>query len=116
MSDDFDGYPEGIYVYGNRMGGGGKNPDGLDLQALKIAKFGPMGAIPDVLWDGYVDPAKQADGATPAALRVCVDNEGVEVINVDAPNGFNNPDMATEAVRCALEKLPAIKLANGLGE
>jgi len=116
MSDDFDGYPEGIYVYGNRMGGGGKNPDGLDLQALKIAKFGPMGAIPDVLWDGYVDPAKQADGATPAALRVCVDNEGAEVINVDAPNGFKNPDMATETVRCALEKLPAITLANGLGE
>ncbi len=115
MSADFDGFPEGIYIYGNRMGGGGKNPDGLDLQALKIAKFGPMGALPDVLWDGFSDPAKQVDGATPAALRICVDNEGAEVINADAPNGFKSPSLVTEAVRCALEKLPAVTLANGLG-
>lgn len=116
MSADFDGFPEGIYVYGNRMGGGGKNPDGLDLQALKIAKFGPMGALPDVLWDGFVDPAKQIDGATPAALRVCVDNDGADVINVDAPNRFNAPEVVTDAVRCSLDKLPAIVLANGLGD
>ena len=116
MSADFDGFPEGIYVYGNRMGGGGKNPDGLDLQALKIAKFGPMGALPDVLWDGFVDPAKQIDGATPAALRVCVDNDGADVINVDAPNKFNAPEVVTDAVRCDLDKLPPIVLANGLGD
>lgn len=116
MSADFDGYPEGIYIYENRMGGGGGNPDGLDLQALKIAKFGPMGALPDVLWDGFADPAKQVGGATPAALRICVDNAGAEVINADAPNGFKGPDLVTEAVRCSLDKLPAIVLANGLGE
>lgn len=116
MSADFDGYPEGVYVYGNRMGGGGKNPDGLDLQALKIAKFGPMGALADILWDGYSDPAKQVDGATPAALRICVDNEGAEVINADAPNGFKAPTLVTEEVRCTLDKLPAVTLTNGLGE
>jgi len=116
MSDNFDGFPEGVYVYGNRMGGGGKNPDGLDLQALKLAKFGPMGSIPDVLWDGFVDPAKQVDGETPSALRVCVDNGAAEVVNVDAPNKFNNPEIVTDAVKCALDKLPAITLTNGLGE
>ena len=116
MTADFDGYPEGVYVYGNRMGGGGTNPDGLDLQALKIAKFGPMGALPDVLWDGFVDAAKQEGGATPAALRICVDNDGAEVINVDAPNRFKSPSIATDAVRCSLDKLPAIILANGLGD
>ena len=115
MSADFDGYPEGVYVYANRMGGGGKNPDGLDLQALKLAKFGPMGAIPDVLWDGYVDPAKQVDGRTPASLRVCIDNDAAEVLNVDAPNKFADPQIVTDEVRCALEKLPAVSLANGLG-
>ncbi|MEK7265517.1 MAG: parallel beta-helix domain-containing protein [Pseudomonadota bacterium] len=116
MSAEFDGFPEGVYVYGNRMGGGGSNPDGLDLQALKIAKFGPTGALPDVLWDGYIDPAKEVDGATPAALRICVDNEGAEVINADAPNGYKSPQLATDSVRCTLDKLPAIVLANGLGE
>lgn len=115
MAADFDGYPESIYVYGNRMGGGGKNPDGLDLQALKLAKFGPTGALPDVLWDGFVDAAKQADGATPANLRVCIDNEGAEVINADAPNKFKNPALVTDDVRCSLDKLPAVTLSNGLG-
>ncbi len=51
-----------------------------------------MGALPDVLWDGFSDPAKQIDGATPAALRVCVDNEGAEVINVDAPQRLQGAD------------------------
>jgi parallel beta-helix repeat protein len=116
MSADFDGYPEGVFVYANRMGGGGKNPDGLELQALRVAKFGPMGAIPDVLWDGFVDAAKQVDGATPPALRVCVDNEGADVINVDAPNTFKSPEIVTDRVRCAIDKLSPVKLAQGLGD
>ncbi len=116
MSADFDGYPEGVYVYGNRMGGGGQNPDGLDLQALKVAKFGPTGALPDVLWDGFVDPAKVVDGAIPANLRICVDDGAAEVINADAPDKYKNPHLITEEVRCSLDKLPAVTLANGLGE
>lgn len=116
MTADFDGYAESVYIYGNRLGGGGKNPDGLDLQALKIAMFGPTGALPDILWDGYVDPAKQVNGETPALLRVCVDNDGAETINVDAPNKYKSPALVTDKVKCALDKLPPIILANGLGE
>ncbi len=115
MAADFDGYPEGVYIYGNRMGGGGTNPDGLDLQTLKIAKFGPLGALPDVLWDGFVNDSKLVGGSLPAALRLCVDNAGAEVINVDAPNRFKAPALVTEDVRCSHEKLPAVVLANGIG-
>ncbi|MEQ8934928.1 MAG: parallel beta-helix domain-containing protein [Amphiplicatus sp.] len=116
MKEDFDPYAEGIYVYGNRMGGGGKDPDGLDLTALKIAMFGPMGAIPDVLWDGYADPAKMDNGALPASLRLCVQNDGAEVLNVDGPNGNKNPRLVTEEHDCALEKLPAVVLKGLLAE
>ncbi len=116
MTEGFDPYAEGIYVYGNRMGGGGKDPDGLDLTALKIAMFGPMGAIPDVLWDGYVDPAKMENGALPASLRLCVQNDGAEVLNVDGPNGNKNPRLAAADHDCALEKLPAIALTGPLAE
>ncbi|MEE2692358.1 MAG: parallel beta-helix domain-containing protein [Pseudomonadota bacterium] len=116
MKPDFDPYPEGIYVYGNRMGGGGKNPDGLDLQALKVAMFGPTGAIPDVLWDGYVDPAKMQDGVLPASLRLCVQNDGAEVLDVDGPNGNKNPRLAAADHDCALEKLPPITLTGPLAE
>ena len=48
MAADYDPYPETIYVYGNRMSGGGSSPDGLDLKALKVAMFGLNGAFPDV--------------------------------------------------------------------
>ena len=116
MKEDFDPYPEGIYVYGNRMGGGGKDPDGLDLTALKVAMFGPMGAIPDVLWDGYVDAAKMENGALPADLRLCVQNDGAEVLNVDGPNGNKNPRLVAAEHDCALEKLPAVTLTGPLAE
>jgi parallel beta-helix repeat protein len=116
MTADFDAYPEGVYIYGNRMTDGGKNPDELDLQALRVAMFGPLGAIPDVLWDGYVDPKKLVDGALPAELKLCVQNDGAEVLNVDAQNEFKNPRLATADHDCAHEKLPAVTLTGNLAE
>ncbi|MEZ5921636.1 MAG: parallel beta-helix domain-containing protein [Parvularculaceae bacterium] len=116
MTEDFDAYPEGIYVHDNRMSGGGKNPDGLDLTALKVAMFGPTGALPDVLWDGYVDAAKEVDGKIPDDKRICVDNGDAATLNADGPNKFKSPKIVTDAVKCALAPLPAVTLKNGLGE
>jgi hypothetical protein len=56
--EEYDPYPEAIYVYGNRFTGGGSSPDGLDLKALKVAMFGITGSFPDVIWDGYTNPDK----------------------------------------------------------
>ncbi|MEQ1931666.1 MAG: parallel beta-helix domain-containing protein [Parvularculaceae bacterium] len=105
MAADFDGYPEAVYVYANRMSGGGTNPGDEQLAALKAAVFGPEGALPDVLWDGVIDPAKQIDGATPANLRICV--EGAEVFSINPAK----PGVVTADLACALEKLPAVALA-----
>jgi parallel beta-helix repeat protein len=116
MSEDFDPYPEGIYIYDNEMSGGGKNPDGLDLQALKITMFGPMGALPDVLWDGYVNPDKRDGAALPLTEILCVQNDGAEVVNFDGPNGFKNPRLATGEHDCVLEKLAPVKLTGPLAE
>ncbi|MFN0024903.1 MAG: parallel beta-helix domain-containing protein [Parvularculaceae bacterium] len=115
MSADFDPYPEAIYVHGNRMGGGGKDPDGLEFQALKIALFGLNGALPDILWDGYVDPKKMIDGKTPDALRVCVKNEAAELLNLDGPNANKAPRVATADHACDLQRLPEVTLRDGLG-
>lgn len=110
MQDDFDPYPNGIYVYGNRFEGGGDNPDGLELQALKLAVAGPLGRLPDVLWDGYVDPA--LNGAQDV---LCVQNGEAKVLNVDGPNDNKNPKVAEASVHdCAFEKLPAVTLAGPL--
>ncbi len=110
MQADFDPYPEGIFIYDNAFEGGGDNPDGLDLQALKIAIAG-LGALPDILWDGYVAP-----GRTPSDV-LCVQNGDAMVVNVDGPNGNAHARIVSDGAHdCAFEKLPAIKLMEPLAE
>ncbi|PAU60416.1 parallel beta-helix domain-containing protein [Pseudomonas indica] len=112
-TEDFDPYPEGIYIHGNRFGPGGDSPDHLDLKALKITQFGLSGRLPDILWDGYFDPKKQVDGRLPPELGICVDNGEAGLINVDAPNGFKNISTDITPHRCQLAKLPEVHLALG---
>ena len=111
VQQDFDPYPEGIHIHGNTFSGGGDNPDGLDLQGLKILVAGPLGRLPDVLWDGYYDADKMVDGAMPDDRRICLDNGESEIVNADGPNGYENPAVVTDDHRCSLPPLPAVELA-----
>ncbi|MCW8195205.1 hypothetical protein F6455_10440 [Proteobacteria bacterium 005FR1] len=109
-ADAFDPYPEAIFIYGNEFSGGGSKPDKLELKALKLKEFGLGESLPDILWDGYVDPNKQVDGKTPDHLKICVQNEGAGIINVDAPNGYKNISTDMAPHDCRLEPLPAVNL------
>lgn len=108
--EDFDPYPESIYVYGNRFSGGGGSPDHLELKALKLAKFGIGGSLPDILWDGVVNTEKLVGGQLPEVLRLCVDNGDAGIVNVDAANDFKNISTDMAPHRCSLKKLPQIEL------
>ncbi|MCI5045876.1 MAG: right-handed parallel beta-helix repeat-containing protein [Aquisalinus sp.] len=108
--DDFDPYPEGIFVHGNELSGGGNAPDGMELKALKTLMFGLNGSFPDVLWDGYVNTEKFPDGVLTGDDRICIDNGDAEVLNVDMPNGNDNPVVDTAPHQCTLERLPAVNL------
>ena len=111
VAANFDPYPESIFVHDNRFTPGGSKPDGLDLQALRVAVFGLTGALPDVLWDGYIDRAKFVAGKPDPALAVCVDNGAARTLNVDGPNKNRSPALTGEALRCRLPPLPAASLA-----
>ena len=116
MGEEYDPYPETIYIYGNRMSGGGSSPDGLDLKALKVAMFGLNGSLPDVLWDGYFNANKaDADGNLLPAYAICVDNDDSEVLNADLPNDSSNIVVGAEQHECNHEKLPAVVLEAPLG-
>jgi parallel beta-helix repeat protein len=116
MGDEYDPYPETIYIYGNRMSGGGSSPDGLDLKALKVAMFGLNGSLPDVLWDGYFNADKaDADGNLLPEHAICVDNGDSQVLNADLPNGSSDIVVGAEQHNCAHEKLPAVVLEAPLG-
>lgn len=90
-TENFDPYPESIYIYDNDFEGGGDSPDGLDLKALKVAMFGLKGSLPDVLWDGYVNADRLIDGKMTPENRICITNGDAAMLNADGPNGFKSP-------------------------
>ncbi len=109
VAADYNPYPKGIFVYGNRLKGGGDSPDGIKLKTLKTAMYGLTGSFPDVLWDGYVDPKDLVDGLPPAADRICIQDVN-GVIDADGPHDYKNPSKDMKPFACTLPKLPPVVL------
>ena len=87
------------------------SPDGLDLKALKAYLFGLGGRFPDVLWDGYANPANlDANGKLVSSAAICVDNGAAKVLNVDLANDSENVVVGDSQHACQHEKLPAVVL------
>ncbi len=109
----FDPYAEAIYIHDNSYTGGGESPDTLELKALKLAMYGLNGRFPDVIWDGYTNPAVAVEGELPAALAICLQDTQSKILNVDAPNGYNNPNENMANHRCELAPLKPVELPFG---
>jgi len=109
VQEDFDPYPETIWISANRLGEGGGNPDNVELQALRVMMFGLTGNIPDILWDGFVNPNLMVDGEMPDRYRICVDNGDAQLLNADGPNDYSEPHIV-EDTACIHERLPEITL------
>lgn len=77
----FDPYPQQIAIHDNQFRGGGDSPDQIEMKAMKLAKFGLNGRLPDILWDGSTPP-----GGDAAAMQICLRNNG--------NGGFANIDYA----------------------
>jgi parallel beta-helix repeat protein len=114
QSESFDPYPESIYIHSNNFTGGGDSPDHLELKLLKTAMFGFNGKLPDILWDGYVDENKMINNVLPEELRICLNNGDIEMINVDAPNKYDNPRLVGKEHQCELPRLAAITLPENI--
>ncbi len=108
VAPNYDPYPRAIYIYNNRFKGGGDSPDGLDLKALKVAMYGLSGHLPDVLWDGYVDPKTAPKGVQPPEDKICIQNGDIGVLNADGPNKYKNPTTDTAPYKCELPKLAPV--------
>lgn len=105
LADNFDPYPEDIFIYDNTFSGGGNNPGRDYLVAIRDAIYGAEGAYPDIIWDGITNPEK--DPATPV---ICVNNGEAEVLSIDAANEFANPSVNMAAHSCEVEKLSPVTL------
>ncbi len=101
----FDPYPESIYIYGNTFRNGGTAPDREELEMLRVGMFGADGSLPDIVWDGFVNPEK---GGEPV---ICVDNEEAVLLNIDAENSNANVTIDMTAHACSHDKLTEVVLA-----
>ena len=78
----YDPFCESIHVHDNRFSGSAL-PSGTLGEMLGKVLWTPL---PDILYDGVADPAKQVDGKLPAALALHIhDNGGAGFVNFDAP-------------------------------
>lgn len=107
----YDQYPTRIHIHDNTLTGTSDNPTG-ELGALLISALGelyPNGPyiVPDVAWDGVVDPAR-----TGPEDRICIRNNGdADFINLAWPLfDATKPATAMDAHDCSHPALPAVAL------
>lgn len=99
-----------VYIHNNEISGGGKSPDIRqdDVKALSTALGG---TLPDVLYDGVVDPKARATvkGTNPA--QICITNNGnFSFLNFDGGNGFKHPLKDVKIYNCSLQPLEAVNI------
>ena len=110
FAEEFDPYPEEIYIYDNQFSGGGDAPGRDYLVAVRDAVYGPDGRFPDIIWDGIIDPDKPAE-----KLVICVRNGDAELLDIDTANEFANPSVDMSRHDCDVAKLTAVELGAELG-
>jgi parallel beta-helix repeat protein len=81
--EKFDPFCEAIHIHDNRFAGNGGKPSGATGEMLSKV----LGAtLPDILYDGIVDPKKQVDGRLPDSLAVRIHSNGeAGFVNFDGP-------------------------------
>ncbi|WP_251359902.1 parallel beta-helix domain-containing protein [Kangiella sp. TOML190] len=106
----FDPYPQKISIHDNQFIGGGESPDHFDLKALKVAKFGLNGALPNIIWDGAYDTKKFTNKHAGAKATLCIYSSKATFANVDLPNDLQDFSTDRTAHDCQDYQLEAVVL------
>jgi len=91
----YNPYAEGVHVHHNRIGKGGYEPMGIAGKMLAAHAGLPL---PDVIWDGEVDPKKLTDGELPADRRLSIhdnvktDGSEVTFVNLGGATAYMSLD------------------------
>jgi parallel beta-helix repeat protein len=112
----YDQYPTALYIHDNTLAGTSDMPTG-QLGALLISALGeinPQGPfiVPDIAWDGALDPARvqQATGDYADDDKLCIGNNGdADFINLAWPLGDDvKPSTDTAPHACTHAPLPQV--------
>jgi parallel beta-helix repeat protein len=108
----YDQYPTGIHIHDNTLTGTSDRPTG-QLGALLISALGeiqssPPYIIPDIAWDGVLDP----DRTYGPEDKICIQNNGdADFINLAWPLAEGDkPSLDMTPHGCSLAPLPAVTL------
>lgn len=114
--EKFNPYPLQISIHDNKYTGGGESPDHFDLKALKVAKFGLSGSLPNIIWDGAYDTKLFTTKAVAAKASLCIYNSEATFANVDLPNDLSGFSTDRSLHDCQDYVLKPVQLPMNFGQ
>jgi len=113
--DEYYAYPTGIYIHDNTYERKRSKPTGKGRIGLMFRfklKFGKD--VPDIIYDGIKDAEKLDENKQwKPGYQICIkDNEGAEVVNIDAENDFENITFDADTYNCALNGFEKVILGS----
>ena len=112
---EYDPYPDTLYVHDNEFSGGGTEPTGelgfLLVQGLITIQEAPI-VVPDLIFDGVVDPDKAASpGVFLPEYNLCFENNGdADFANLDWPNDYANVTTDLAPHTCSHPRLDPVSI------
>lgn len=98
----FNPYTEHIHVHDNEISDGGKSPD-VRLEAIKLLADAAGSPLPDILYDGVIDPKTKAGKNGPNEAQICMANNGAATfLNYDLKSKFKRPVRDIKTYYCWL--------------
>lgn len=112
---DYDPFSDTLYIHDNEYIGGGDRASG-DLGFVLLAALGdvkdPPIIVPDIVWDGIMDPAKMDGEGLAAAYNLCIqDNGDADYAYLDAENEFAGAHLDPSAHDCTHMSLEPVTIA-----
>jgi len=97
-----------VAFHDNDISGGGKSPDGR-IEVMKQMAAALGGGLPDILYDGIVDPAWGHKGENPA--QICLtNNAAASFLNFDAAGSMKHPVKDLRKYACKLPALSSVSI------
>ncbi len=99
-------YTQQIFFHDNDISGGGKSPDSR-IDVIKAMAGALGGTLPDIQYDGVVDPAWPTKSGNPG--QICLSNNGpATFLNFDATGNMKHPITDIQKYGCALPALDVV--------
>ncbi len=109
----FDPFVRDVFIHDNDISGGGKSPDNR-VSGVKMLAAALGGKLPDILYDGIVDPSWGRKG--PNQGQVCLSANGAATfLNFDVAGQMKHPVQDVKRYACSLAPLASVTLPQNAG-